>query len=848
MPHRLSRSASGFAPLFARLPESLSAPLFSSTLAAALCMMGLLGAGRAQAGYFDDKHYPIVTDAVFTADDFILDQARFWYAIYAEVGDDEGLLHDPFYPDLVFRKVSAPGQGRGSAKIVEGHVHQLQGEIRAMLAKDTASWTPQERKLRATFPDYWDSTGIILSCDRLRFQRGLKGKYRAGLERSYRYLPLIDSIMLAEGVPERLRFLPHVESSFYPFAYSKVGAAGMWQFMKSSAKRFKVKVTYQVDERRDPQVSTQAAARMLAYNFRLLKSWPLAIVAYNHGPGGLAVAARQTGTRDLGTIIKSYYSNSFGFASKNFYAEFLAASSIALKADSLFPDLRKMEPLQYQYLILSKPLATRYLCTVTGLTPDELEEYNLGLRPTTFRGTAQLPKGFALRLPASTDLASISAKLGGQVLASAAMPRAASAHPPAPVAVALAEPSAVPALAPAAPSAGVTDTLPQATLAMANPQDKVDNRAGNADPSVVVPDKAKAKLSAKSAAKAAKEAVKVAAAAKTSGQEPKPQAAISGVSDADVASWKTPREAAREKVRDRILENTRESAPGKTPAAKPANAKPPQPIGPVATATPSVPQSAALPKSGPGPSTSSAAATASSSSSASANAAANSAAQNPVSTSVAVAAPSSEAGNPDEHLVDPALALQASDLDKLAHPMDRFNPATYKLDYTYADGNLSFLAGPEETLSHYAEWAWVSEKTLRNLNKIRNPKDFRIGRRIRIPLTEEKAKEFQKRREEFYRANEEDFYGNYYVSITEPFVVEKGMNLWSWSQEREIPFWLLQKHNPGKALNELHPGDTLNLPVIETGIRKWGFTRYANSKEYLSGISRFLATGKPEAF
>ena len=181
--------------------------------------------------------------------------------------------------------------------------------------------------------------------------------------------------------------------------------------------------------------------------------------------------------------------------------------------------------------------------------------------------------------------------------------------------------------------------------------------------------------------------------------------------------------------------------------------------------------------------------------------------------------------------------------------MDRFNPAMYKLEYEYADGMLAFLAGPEETLSHYAEWAWVPEKTLRSLNKIRNARDFRMGRRIRIPLTAEKAAEFQKRREESYRAIEEDFYGNYYVSMIEPLVVQKGLNLWSWTQERELPFWLLQKHNPGKSRSTHSiPETPCILPLIENGIRKWGFTRYGNTREYLSGISRFLATGKAEAY
>lgn len=202
----------------------------------------------------------------------------------------------------------------------------------------------------------------------------------------------------------------------------------------------------------------------------------------------------------------------------------------------------------------------------------------------------------------------------------------------------------------------------------------------------------------------------------------------------------------------------------------------------------------------------------------------------------------------EERVVDPALSLQAADMDKLAHPMDRFDASIYNLDYAYKGGNLIIRVGADETLSHYAEWAGVSESALRRLNRIRHARDFRLGRKIRIPVAEGKAAEFISSREENYRAVEEDFYGNYYVSVIEPFRVEKGMNLWNWAQEREIPFWLLQKHNRGRALNEMHPGDTLNLPVIENGSRRWGFTRYGNSREYLSGISRYLMSGKPEAY
>lgn len=799
-----------------------------------------------RAGFFDDRHYPVITDETFPADEYILDQARFWYAIYLDVGDDEGLLHDPFYPELVFRKAKAPGQGRVGSKLAEAQVKGLRAEIMGMIAKDTSAWTPEDKALRARFPLYWDTTAIRLSCERIRFQRGLKGKYRAGLERSYRYLPLIDSVFTAQGVPSRLRFLPHVESSFYPFAYSKVGAAGMWQFMKSSAKHYKMKVTYQIDERRDPLAATVAAARMLAYNHTLLQSWPLAIVAYNHGPGGLANAARSTGTRELSTIIKSYYSNTFGFASKNFYAEFLAASSIALKADSLFPDLRKMEPLRSRHVILQKPVGSKFVCAVTGLSPEELEEYNLALRPATFRGNGQFPKGFPLRLPASLDLGAVALRLGateaaGERLASASGAPVSAPVSPAPAAPDL-PPAAPQALASAVPagaagSAGAAATTPSAPASPPAPAANAASPAA-ASPSPV-PSPAAALVVASASGPDAHPAgsgnpgvVPSAVTAKSPPPpveaEAEPDKSDNLPSDANPLEPGPKRKAKlRERMRARVAENRGETdkpqamlaneppvsraAPPAPPAGTPKPGKPSPMAAAPAGIPASEPLSAALPAPAP-----------------------------------ATPAPAAAAAPAPERVVDSSLALQASDLDKLAHPMDRFNPAVYPLDYAYEKGVLTFPAGTDETLSHYAEWAGLPEAAIRKANGMRGAKDFRLGRRIKIPLPEDKAKEFMKRREENYRAIEEDFYGSYYVSATEPLAIEKGQNLWTWAQDEEIPFWLLQKHNPGKALAELHPGDSLNVPVIEPGIRKWGFTRYANTKEYLDGVARFLATGKPE--
>jgi hypothetical protein len=79
-----------------------------------------------------------------------------------------------------------------------------------------------------------------------------------------------------------------------------------------------------VDERRDPIASTRAAARYLRVLHHRLKSWPLAISAYNHGPGGIVRAVHSAGSTDIGDIIRRHHSARFGFASRNFYAEFLA--------------------------------------------------------------------------------------------------------------------------------------------------------------------------------------------------------------------------------------------------------------------------------------------------------------------------------------------------------------------------------------------------------------------------------------------------------------------------------------------------------------------------------------------
>ena len=157
----------------------------------------------------------------------------------------------------------------------------------------------------------------------MRFQLGQADKFQEGLIRMGRWSGYIERVLEEHGVPHELVALPHVESSYNPRAYSRVGAAGIWQFTRSTGRLY-LRVDHVVDERMDPFKASVGAARLLRDNHRRLESWPLAITAYNHGVAGIARATRKLGTRDIGAIAQRYR-RLFGYGS---FDEILDLSSL----------------------------------------------------------------------------------------------------------------------------------------------------------------------------------------------------------------------------------------------------------------------------------------------------------------------------------------------------------------------------------------------------------------------------------------------------------------------------------------------------------------------------------------
>jgi len=268
----------------------------------------------------------------FPVPDALRSAVQFWRDLFTRHTSDRVVVHDRESMDVVWRVIELPKDEAGLVaearvdKVVRAEVDAVRARLQR-LASDPTPADDDDRVLLALVGG--DAVRLDGAWLRLRTQRGVADHFRAGLARSRQWSEGMRGVLAAEGVPPEIAVLPFVESMFNPVARSYCGAAGLWQLMPATARGLGLKVKKGgADERYDVLKATRAAARLLKRSYQSLGSWPLALTAYNHGPNGVRRAVEKVGSTDLIVLIDKYEQGTWGFASKNFYAEFLAALSV----------------------------------------------------------------------------------------------------------------------------------------------------------------------------------------------------------------------------------------------------------------------------------------------------------------------------------------------------------------------------------------------------------------------------------------------------------------------------------------------------------------------------------------
>ncbi len=324
----------------------------------------------------------------------------FWVSIFTRYSSDEGVLHDNRNLGIVYDRLDMPADlsRRERNRRVNARRKELQATLGTLAGGKRGNLTPAEARVLALWPDDVTDQELRAAVKRIRWQHGLSDRFEAGLRRAGRWRGYINEQFTALGVPIELAALPHVESSYNPSARSHVGASGIWQFTRSTGRRF-MRVDHVVDERNDPFTATRAAGQLLAYNYSIAGNWPMAITAYNHGLAGVRRAQRRFGDTAYVDILRRYNGRTFGFASRNFYVAFLAAMEVDQNADKYFPGVVPESPVDYATVKLPAYVSASGLSDAVGMSERRIARYNPGLQATIWEGSKYLPKGYELRLP-----------------------------------------------------------------------------------------------------------------------------------------------------------------------------------------------------------------------------------------------------------------------------------------------------------------------------------------------------------------------------------------------------------------------------------------------------------------
>ncbi len=735
---------------------------------------------------------------------------EFWKKIYSEYPSTKGVLHDSNNLKIIYDVIDLKPHGPGSSRINRKRIKKAKNHYQTILEKFAQGKSPStrgERRIYAMFGPNPKRHEFRQAKDDIRCQTGQKDRFLAGVKRSGKYLKRIKDIFRSQGLPEDLAYLPHVESSYNYEAYSKFGAAGIWQFTRSTGRRF-MQVDYVVDERRDPIVASYAAAKFLKENHELLGSWPLALTAYNHGPNGMLRAKKAKGS--YARIFDEYNGKRFKFASRNFYAEYIAARHVAKNYRRYFGNVRLDQPVLYHSVEMEGYAPVASIAKFYHVGVSEIKKVNPALRPPVFNGQKYIPKGYRLRLPGhSLKMARLSSALpsslfekrqkrskfyrvqrgdtAGKIarrhnisldnlVVANGLSRRATIY--------VGQNLRIPGVGEKATvlaSAGRGQGRSQAVPTMATLKKKVLAKA-TAQGSGTSPMVSLAKwrpqgnphgLIAAREEEAVPAALVARAEKKVVGQLETPVVAQAETVVADLPPATPPVVAAVVPAPTSVLEELVE-------LVLPAPQVEPEVVTELTVDAPGV----------------------------------------------MVVAEAQDAARPEEGVAaevsghaEIAEAVEASglvDAAEVINPMvlvGNFDVTKVKTVKGTATGTIQVEV--EETLGHYADWLEIPTRKIRRLNRYRFGKPIHYGQKLKLPFAKVTKEDFEERRYLYHKELVEDFFVAYRVEGEKTYKVKKGDNLWTLCHEDfELPFWLIKQYNANFDFHALRLGSEIKVPLV----------------------------------
>ena len=724
---------------------------------------------------------------------------QFWVRVYTEVDTQSGFLHDSQNLSVIYQALPL------NRREIERVRNRIREDLRVLASGKRTGLTRDQQEILDLWGVGVSNETLRAAASNVRWQLGQSDRFLGGLIRSGAYREHINRVIREKGLPLELGVLPHVESSFNPGAFSSASAAGMWQFGRATGQRF-MRIDHIVDERMDPYIATNAAMSLLEYNYSVLGTWPLALTAYNHGAGGIARAVRETGTRDIETIVANYKGRAFGFASRNFYAQFLAVLEVENRAREHFGDFRLNPAPRYREIELDSYVDAEVFARSVGISLEQLREDNPALRPVIWDGSKRIPRGwkvkvreeavpggdllamipddlkFAIQTPdieyiveRGDSLSVIASRFNTSVSALVSINQLASRHR-----IQIGQRLLL-------PQEGIND------VSLAEAQDQVVDGAytvRRGDSISLI---------------AARYGVPAQALMNANGLQD-PHRIYPGQSLMLPGFSSNLEQASTTQTRIQVASAepppVPESPQGETqaPAPPPAEPSPAEPEADIASRE-RVPEPAPAGDS----------------------------------ESEAVAEPVELALLEDDALIPPAAVLldnqdlqtSVSESEEEAVAIDpeldvqqsnemlTEDLAADPSDYSVASDNTVEIQA-SETLGHYADWLGIRAWDIRRLNDMAYRDPVIIGKRLSLDFSRVNIAEFERQRREFHLNLQREFFSNYRIQAVQNYRVKRGDNIGRIARNTySTPIWLLRQYNPGLDFNRIQIDQEIVFPILE---------------------------------